>query len=250
MAGVSLPELSHPSVMTEEPRFPEVSVVVPLFNEEESISLLQTELSAALKNFDYEIVFVDDGSADCTADRIEHKMNVRVIRFEKNAGQSAAIYAGVMAARGATLVLIDGDLQNDPADIPRLLNEIARGADLVCGYRAQRRDTRVKRLTSRIANAVRSRFTKDGVRDTGCTLKAMRHECVSALVPFKGMHRFIPALVKGAGFGLVEIPVNHRLRRFGRSKYGLGNRALRATIDMFGVRWLLSRRLNYKIRES
>jgi len=236
--------------MTEEPAFPEVSVVVPLFNEEESISLLQTELSAALKNFDYEIVFVDDGSADCTADRIERKMNVRVIRFEKNAGQSAAIYAGVMAARGATLVLIDGDLQNDPADIPRLLAEIARGADLVCGYRAQRRDTRVKRLTSRIANAVRSRFTKDGVRDTGCTLKAMRHECVSALVPFKGMHRFIPALVKGAGFGLVEIPVNHRLRRFGRSKYGLGNRALRATIDMFGVRWLLSRRLNYKIRES
>jgi len=223
---------------------------VPLFNEEESISLLQTELSAALKNFDYEIVFVDDGSADCTADRIERKMNVRVVRFEKNAGQSAAIYAGVMAARGATLVLIDGDLQNDPADIPRLLAEIARGADLVCGYRAQRRDTRVKRLTSRIANAVRSRFTKDGVRDTGCTLKAMRHECVSALVPFKGMHRFIPALVKGAGFGLVEIPVNHRLRRFGRSKYGLGNRALRATIDMFGVRWLLSRGLNYKIRES
>ena len=236
--------------MTEEPRSPGVSVVVPLFNEEESISLLQTELSAALKNFDYEIVFVDDGSGDCTADRIERKMNVRVIRFEKNAGQSAAIYAGVMAARGATLVLIDGDLQNDPADIPRLLAEIARGADLVCGYRAQRRDTRVKRLTSRIANAVRSRFTKDGVRDTGCTLKAMRHECVSALVPFKGMHRFIPALVKGAGFGLVEIPVNHRLRRFGRSKYGLGNRALRATIDMFGVRWLLSRRLNYKIRES
>lgn len=236
--------------MTEEPGYPEVSVVVPLFNEEESISLLQTELSAALKNFDYEIVFVDDGSADCTADRIERKMNVRVIRFEKNAGQSAAIYAGVMAARGATLVLIDGDLQNDPADIPRLLAEIARGADLVCGYRAQRRDTRVKRLTSRIANAVRSRFTKDGVRDTGCTLKAMRRECVSALVPFKGMHRFIPALVKGAGFRLVEIPVNHRPRRFGRSKYGLGNRALRATIDMFGVRWLLSRRFNYKIRES
>src|SRR5216117_4587942 len=236
--------------MTEEPRFPEVSVVVPLFNEEESISLLQTELSAALKNFQYEIVFVDDGSSDRTVDRIKAALNVRVIRFEKNAGQSAAIYAGVMAARGATLVLIDGDLQNDPADIPRLLNEIARGADLVCGYRAQRRDTRVKRLTSRIANAVRSRYTKDGVRDTGCTLKAMRRECVSALFPFTGMHRFIPALIKDAGYQLVEIPVNHRLRRFGRSKYGLGNRALRATIDMFGVRWLLSRRLNYKIRES
>ena len=236
--------------MTEEPGSPAVSVVAPLFNEEESISILQQELSVALKGVDYEIIFVDDGSIDRTADRIEAAPNIRLIRFEKNAGQSAAIYAGVMAARGATLVLIDGDLQNDPADIPRLLAEIARGADLVCGYRAQRRDTRVKRLTSRIANAVRSRFTKDGVRDTGCTLKAMRHECVSALVPFKGMHRFIPALVKGAGFGLVEIPVNHRLRRFGRSKYGLGNRALRATIDMFGVRWLLSRRLNYKIRES
>jgi glycosyltransferase involved in cell wall biosynthesis len=236
--------------MTEEPNFPAVSVVVPLFNEEESIAILQSELSAALKDLDYEIIFVDDGSVDRTVERIEPKANGRVIRFEKNGGQSAAIYAGLEAAQGATVVLIDGDLQNDPADIPRLLDEIARGADLVCGYRAQRRDTLLKRLTSWIANAVRSHFTKDGVRDTGCTLKAMRRECVSALVPFKGMHRFIPALVKGAGYRLVEIPVNHRPRRFGQSKYGLGNRAVRATIDMFGVRWLLSRRLNYKIRES
>jgi len=236
--------------MTEEPGSPAVSVVAPLFNEEESISILQQELSVALKGVDSEIIFVDDGSIDRTAERIEAAPNVRVIRFEKNSGQSAAIYAGLHAARGAIAVLIDGDLQNDPADIPRLLSEIARGADLVCGYRAQRRDTRVKRLTSRIANAVRSRFTKDGVRDTGCTLKAMRRECLSALVPFKGMHRFIPALVKGAGYQLVEIPVNHRPRRFGQSKYGLGNRAVRATMDMFGVRWLLSRRLNYRIRKS
>jgi dolichol-phosphate mannosyltransferase len=228
---------------------PEASIVVPVFNEEENISILQSELRAALQALDHEIIFVDDGSIDRTAERIEAAPNVRVIRFEKNTGQSAAIYAGLHAARGATAVLIDGDLQNDPADIPRLLSEIARGADLVCGYRAQRRDTRVKRLTSRIANAVRSRFTKDGVRDTGCTLKAMRRECLSALVPFKGMHRFIPALVKGAGYRLVEVPVNHRPRRFGQSKYGLGNRAVRATMDMFGVRWLLSRRLNYKIRE-
>src|SRR5437762_7551108 len=192
---------------------PEVSVVVPLFNEEENVAILQSELSAVLKGLDYEIIFVDDGSVDRTVERIEPNANVRVIRFEKNAGQSAAIYAGLEAAQGLTAVHIDGDLQNDPADIPRLLAEIARGADLVCGYRAQRRDTLVKRLTSRIANTVRSRFTKDGVRDTGCTLKAMRRECVSALVPFKGMHRFVPALVKGAGFGLVEIPVNHRDRK-------------------------------------
>src|SRR6184192_1581567 len=236
--------------MTEEPGSPAVSVVAPVFNEEENISILQLELSVALKGVDYEIIFVDDGSIDRTAERIEAAPNVRVIRFEKNSGQSAAIYTGLKAARGASLVLIDGDLQNDPADIPRLLAEITRGADLVCGYRAQRRDTRVKRLTSRIANAVRSRFTRDGVRDTGCTLKAMRHECVSALVPFKGVHRFIPALIKGAGYRLVEIPVNHRPRRFGQSKYGLGNRALRATIDMFGVRWLLSRRLNYQVRDD
>lgn len=229
---------------------PEISVVVPLFNEEESIGILQTELSAALKGRDYEIIFVDDGSADRTAERIETAPNIRLIRFEKNSGQSAATYAGLTATRGETLVLIDGDLQNDPADIPKLLAEIARGADLVCGYRVKRRDTFVKRATSRIANTVRSRYTKDGVRDTGCTLKAMRRECVSTLLPFKGMHRFIPALVKAAGYRLVEVPVNHRLRRFGQSKYGLGNRALRATIDMFGVRWLLSRRLNYKIREK
>ncbi len=229
---------------------PEISVVVPLFNEEESIAILQTELSGALKGLDYEIIFVDDASVDHTPERIETAPNIRLIRFEKNSGQSAAIYAGLTATRGGTVVIIDGDLQNDPADIPKLLAEIARGADLVCGYRVKRRDTLVKRATSRIANAVRSRYTKDGVRDTGCTLKAMRRECASTLLPFKGMHRFIPALVKAAGYRLVEVPVNHRPRRFGQSKYGLGNRALRATIDMFGVRWLLSRRLNYKIREK
>ena len=228
---------------------PAVSVVVPLFNEEENVPILQSELAAALSGLDYEIIFVDDGSRDRTVERIVPGPGIRVLRFEKNAGQSAAMYAGLGAARGKTAVLIDGDLQNDPADIPRLLAEIERGADLVCGYRAQRKDTLVKRATSRVANFVRSRFTKDGVRDTGCTLKAMRRECISTLLPFKGMHRFIPALVKGAGYRLVEIPVNHRPRKFGESKYGLGNRAVRATMDMFGVRWLLSRRLNYKVRE-
>jgi len=228
---------------------PAVSVVVPLFNEEENVPILQAELTNALTGLDYEIIFVDDGSRDQTVSRIASDPRIRVLQFERNAGQSAAMYAGLHAARGAVAVLIDGDLQNDPADIPKLLGEIERGADLVCGYRAQRKDTVVKRITSRVANFVRSRFTRDGVRDTGCTLKAMKRECVDALVPFKGMHRFIPALVKGAGYRLVEVPVNHRPRKFGVSKYGLGNRALRATTDMFGVRWLLSRRLNYRVRE-
>jgi dolichol-phosphate mannosyltransferase len=228
---------------------PAVSVVVPLFNEEENVPILQGELTAALAGIDYEIIFVDDGSVDGTAERVALDARVRVLRFVRNAGQSAAMYEGLQNARGGVAVLIDGDLQNDPADIPKLLAEIERGADLVCSYRAERKDTVVKRITSRVANFVRSRFTRDGVRDTGCTLKAMRRECVGALVPFKGMHRFIPALVKGAGYRLVEIPVNHRPRKFGESKYSLGNRALRATTDMFGVRWLLSRRLNYKVRD-
>jgi glycosyltransferase involved in cell wall biosynthesis len=230
-------------------KVPALSVVVPFFNEEPNLPILQAELGSALAGLDHEIVFIDDGSGDQSAAKIEAGPDVRVLRFEKNAGQSAALFAGLNAARGSIIVTIDSDLQNDPADIPRLLAEISKGADLVCGYREKRRDTMVKRLTSRIANFVRSRYTRDGVRDTGCTLKAMRRECVASLVPFKGMHRFIPALVKGAGYRVVEVPVNHRPRKFGQSKYGLGNRAWRATVDMFGVRWLLSRRLNYKVRD-
>jgi dolichol-phosphate mannosyltransferase len=226
-----------------------VSVVIPLYNEEQSVAVLQRELVDALTGLNYEIIFVDDGSQDETVARIAADPRTRLLRLEKNTGQSAAIFAGLQAVRSEVAVLIDGDLQNDPADIPRLLAEISRGADVVCGYRVQRKDTLLKRITSRVANFVRGRFTRDGVRDTGCTLKAMRRDCIGELVPFKGMHRFIPALLKGAGYRLVEIPVNHRPRRFGQSKYGLGNRALRATIDMFGVRWLLSRRLNYKLRE-
>jgi dolichol-phosphate mannosyltransferase len=229
---------------------PDLSVVIPLYNEQENVPILQQELAAALAGLDYEIVFVDDGSRDGTRASIRSDPDgrVRVLAFEQNAGQSAALYAGLHAARGRTLVLLDGDLQNDPADIRKLFAEVERGAaDLVCGYRAHRKDTGLKRVQSRIANFVRSRFTGDGVRDTGCTLKAMRRECVPALVPFTGMHRFIPALIKGAGFRLVEVPVNHRARRFGVSKYGLGNRAWRATVDMFGVRWLLSRQLRYRV---
>jgi glycosyltransferase involved in cell wall biosynthesis len=228
---------------------PYLSIVVPLFNEEENVSILQSEIETALEGQDYELILVDDASTDSTADRVNISPSVRLLRFAKNEGQSAAMLAGINAAKGDCIVMLDGDLQNDPADIPRLVAEIEKGADLVCGYRARRADTIVKKITSRVANFVRSRFVGDGIRDTGCTLKAMRRQCAAALVPFKGVHRFIPALVKNAGFKLVEIPVNHRARRFGVSKYGLGNRAIRATMDMFGVRWLQSRRVGYQLRE-
>jgi len=151
------------------------------------------------------------------------------------------------AATAPRIALLDGDLQNDPRDLRLLIKAIDDGADLACGYRAQRKDNALKRLTSRIANYVRSRFVGDGIRDTGCALKVMRRECVQAIVPFKGFHRFIPALVKSAGFRIVELPVNHRPRQFGKSKYGLRNRALKATTDMLGVRWLQARRIRADI---
>lgn len=229
---------------------PEFSVVIPLYNEAENVPDLQGEIQAALRGRDYELILVDDGSTDGTASRVASGEKIKLLRFGENAGQSAAMLAGMRVASAPVIVLLDGDLQNDPADIPKLLAEIDRGADLVCGYRVNRQDSGMKKVTSRVANIVRSRFVGDGVRDTGCTLKALRQECVTALVPFKGVHRFIPALIKSAGFRVVEIPVSHRPRRFGFSKYGLGNRAVRATLDMLGVRWLQSRRLEYTLRNE
>lgn len=229
------------------PISPVISVVVPLYNEQDNVVELQRQIGEALAGHDYELVLVDDGSTDQTASRVVQSDRVRLLRFESNAGQSAAMYAGIQAARGGVIATLDGDLQNDPGDIPAMVARLNEGFDLVCGYRAKRRDTAFKRLQSRIANAVRSRFVGDGVRDTGCTLKVMRRECREALVPFNGMHRFIPALVRNLGFRVTEMPVNHRPRIHGVSKYGFGNRAWRATMDMLGVRWLNSRRVRYRI---
>lgn len=229
---------------------PAVSVVVPLYNEEDNVVEMQHQIDAALTGIDYELVLVDDGSKDQTLARIEAGPRVRVLVFEKNSGQSAAMHAGIHSALGEVIVTLDGDLQNDPADIPAMISKLQEGHDLVCGYRAKRKDTTFKRLQSRIANFVRSRFVGDHVRDTGCTLKVMRRECREALLLFNGMHRFIPALIRNMGWRVTEMPVNHRPRIHGVSKYGFGNRALRATMDMFGVRWLNSRRTRYSIREE
>ncbi|CAN5141374.1 glycosyltransferase family 2 protein [soil metagenome] len=227
-----------------------LSIVIPLFNEEENVIPMVDEIAQVFSDYDYELVLVDDGSTDQTAARVPDHPGIRLVQFESNAGQSAAMYAGIHAACGEIILLLDGDLQNDPNGAPALIRSVESGeSDLACGYRTQRKDTRFKRLQSRVANGVRSRFTGDGVRDTGCTLKAMRRECRDALIPFAGMHRFIPALIKGAGFRIAEFPVNHRPRHTGTSKYGGGlGRALPATRDMFGVKWFLSRRFSYKIK--
>ena len=230
------------------PDSPAISVVVPLYNEEDNVVAMLRELSEALAGLDYELVLVDDGSTDSTVSRVQANDRVRLLCFEKNAGQSAAMHAGIHAALGAVIVTIDGDLQNDPKDIPALVKKLDEGFDMACGYRAKRKDTAFKRVQSRIANFVRSRFIGDGVRDTGCTLKAFKRECREALLPFNGMHRFMPALIANMGWRVTEMPVNHRPRVAGVSKYGFGNRALRATMDMFGVRWLNSRRVRYRVK--
>ncbi len=232
----------------DDPPSLDLSLVIPLYNEEENVVRLVEEVCGVLAGRNFELVLVDDGSSDATIANIPQRPEVRVVAFAQNAGQSAAMYAGVYLAKGRIIALMDGDLQNDPADLPRLLEEIDKGYDLVCGYRAKRKDTTFKRIQSRIANLVRSRFTGDGVRDTGCSLKAMRRECREALVPFRGMHRFIPALIKGMGYKITELPVNHRPRTAGVSKYGFGNRALKATRDMFGVKWLLSRQFKIRLK--
>lgn len=232
------------------PASPAISVVVPLYNEEGNVAELQRQIEAALASRDYEIVLVDDASTDNTLANIPGGERVRVLQFEKNSGQSAAMHAGIHNARGDIIVTLDGDLQNDPADIPAMITMLNQGWDLVCGYRQKRKDTAFKRLQSRIANAVRSRFVGDGVRDTGCTLKAMRRDCREALLLFNGMHRFIPALIRNMGWRVTELPVNHRPRVSGVSKYGFGNRAWRATMDMLGVRWLNSRRTQYRIKKA
>lgn len=227
-----------------------LSVVIPLYNEEDNIAPLQDELAEVLAGRDYELILVDDCSSDATLQRIKREENVQVIAFAKNTGQSAAMYAGIYAAKGDIIVLLDGDRQNDPHDILEMLKKLDEGHDLVCGWRVKRQDNLSKKISSRIANFVRSRFTKDGVHDTGCSLKVMRTQCREALFLFRGMHRFIPAMVKGLGYRVTEMPVNHRPRVAGVSKYGFGSRAFKATCDMFAVRWYLSRQLQISLRKS
>ncbi|NDC74919.1 glycosyltransferase [bacterium] len=223
---------------------PELSVIVPFYNEAENVGELLREIRAACPGA--EIVAVDDGSTDGTTDLLRAEPSIRTVFFPANRGQSAALYAGLRLARGRICVMLDGDGQNDPADIPALVAALAQ-ADLACGWRRNRRDTWNRRVASRIANRVRRAFLNDGIRDTGCSLKALRREHVDLLVPFNGLHRFIPALLRNAGLRLVEVPVNHRPRLRGVSKYTIGGRALRGIRDLFGVSWLLKRQIRFPV---
>ncbi|MEW6757567.1 MAG: glycosyltransferase family 2 protein [Acidobacteriota bacterium] len=234
---------------------PRVSVVVPVFNEEENLPVLLREIRETLDpaGLSYEVVFVDDGSRDRSLEVLRGLLPanpmVRVVVFEKNAGQTAAMDAGLRSARGEILVTLDADLQNDPHDIPLLLNEMDR-FDVAVGYRAKRRDSLVKKVTSRIGNGVRNWATHEDIIDTGCSLKAFRREAVAPLKLLKGMHRFLPTLCRMEGFTVTQVKVNHRPRIHGETKYGVFDR-LRATLpDLLAVRWMQARVLRYRVREE
>ena len=234
---------------------PEISVVIPVYDEEENLPVLAAELRAALGGLgrSYEILYVDDGSTDGSPGVLrrlaEEDPAVRVIRQRRNAGQSAALDAGFRFARGTIVVTLDADLQNDPADIPRLL-EIMDVFDVVSGVRTHRQDTWVRKVSSRIANRVRNRLTRDSVTDVGCTLRACRTEYLRRIPMFTGMHRFLPTLLKMAGARTTEIPVNHRPRLHGQPKYTIGNRLWRALADLFAVRWMQKRWIDRRLSEE
>ena len=226
-----------------------VSVVIPVYNEQENVLPLAAEFVPLLTGLpDLEVLFVDDGSSDATPDRIREAAAkhafVRGVRTTRNCGQTSAMLSGLRAAQGDVLVTMDGDLQNNPADIPRLLEALA-DADAVCGYRAKRRDTWSRRVASRLGNAVRNRFTQDGIRDTGCSLKAFRRACVDDLPPVNGAHRFMPAYFRIHGRRIVQIPVDHRARQHGTSKYTNLKRLPRTVFDLIGFCWYRSRRLQF-----
>lgn len=234
---------------------PEISVVIPVYNEEENVPILVSELEEALKGLGkaYEILFVDDGSRDRSRDRIlearKNNPNIRIISFEENAGQTAAMDAGFRASRGDVIVTLDADLQNSPADIPLLLEKIPE-YDIVCGWRAERQDPWVRRISSRIANAVRNALSQEEIRDIACSLKAYKRECFDKIKLYNGMHRFLPTLFKMEGFRAVEVRVRHFPRRFGAPKYNIRNRIVRSFVDLLAVRWMKKRRLSYRVRKE
>ena len=252
-ARAGAPELSPPELSV-----PELSVVVPVHDEAANIAPLIAEIDAALGGrIEFEIVYVDDGSGDASAEELARARRrhprLKVLRHRAQCGQSAALGTGIAAARAEWIATLDGDGQNDPADILSLVEARDESGDpnlrMIAGVRRKRRDSPLRRLSSRIANAVRRRVLRDATTDTGCGLKLFRREAYLALPAFDHMHRFLPALIKRGGGAVLEVPVGHRPRRAGASHYGMLNRAWIGLVDMLGVAWL-QRRMKYPVVEE
>ncbi len=231
----------------DEERVPEISVVIPVFNEEGNLSPLLEELEGVLAGLgrSAEVICIDDRSTDGSLDELrrlqERYAELRIIRHAVNSGESAAQATGFEHARGNVVITMDADQQNDPADIPRLLEALESGVAAVCGVRRIREDDWVKRASSRIANAFRNAVTGDRISDAGCTFRAIRRSALREVPVFNGLHRFLPTILRLQGYRVVEIPVNHRQRGCGVSKYGVGNRAWRGIVDCLAMRWYRAR---------
>jgi dolichol-phosphate mannosyltransferase len=242
--------------MKDNHQGPDVAIVVPVYNEEDNVPTLAQELHSAMELIDarYEIVFVDDASTDGTWAKIsearESDERVRGLHHERNAGQSAALWTGIVNTRSEIVVTLDGDCQNDPSDLPRLLHAL-RDCDFVCGVRMKRRDNWLRRISTKVARVARRRVLKVDFRDTGCAFRAFRREALRGVFPFNGLHRFLPVLVHANGAQTKEISINHRPRVAGVSKYGLWNRLWRGIYDLIAIAWYLKRRLpNIRVTET
>ena len=232
----------------------EISAVIPVFNEEENLPVL---IPRVIEVFDHlskvcEVICVDDGSSDDSRNilrkmAIQHP-TLRVIGLKENRGLSTALLAGIREARGDILITLDSDLQNDPTDIPKLLQYLDR-YDMATGWRQKRHDPWIKRIASRVGNGVRNRLSGETIHDSACTLRVFKKECFGAVPVFNGMHRFLSTLVKMEGFRIVEVPVSHHPRRYGKSKYNIRNRMIRSFTDLLAVRWMKDRRVRYEIEE-
>jgi len=235
-------------------RLPYLSVVIPVYNEEENVGPINAELMEVLQGLSktFEVIYIDDGSKDKSYALLKelqkNNPSIRIIKFRKNSGQTAAFDAGIRAALGEVIVTMDADLQNDPHDIPKLLEKIG-DADAVCGWRKKRNDKAIRRISSIIANGVRNRLSGETIKDVGCSLKAFRSVYAKKMKLFTGMHRFFPTLIKMEGGTVAEIPVNHRPRKFGTPKYNIRNRVVRSFVDLLAVCWMKKRKLTYEIEE-
>ncbi len=232
----------------------ELSVVIPAYNEEQNVTALLKRITEVFEPFErsFEVVIVDDGSTDKTLELLqEHKQSkswLRVIAFDRNYGQTCAMAAGFKAARGAIIATLDADLQNDPMEIPRLI-EMLNECDAVVGWRLKRQDPWLRRVSTRIANNVRNKLSGESIHDSACSLKVYKRACLEGLTLYKGMHRFMPTLVKMRGFKVMEVPVSHHPRYAGKAKYGVWNRMFRAFVDLLAVRWMKKRHLIYHATE-
>ena len=233
----------------------EISVVVPALDEVESLSILIPALFKVLGRFPrpFEVIVVDDGSLDDSRSLLRRMKaeypSLRGIAFKRNYGLSAALLAGMREARGNVIVTIDSDLQNDPEDIPKLLEHLGDYA-MVTGWRHKRKDPWLKKVSSRIANSIRNRLSGETIRDSACTLRVFKKECVRDVPVFNGMHRFLSTLVRMEGHRVLEVPIEHHPRMFGRSKYNIRNRLWRTFIDLLAVRWMKNRRIHFEIEEK